>query len=290
VCGDGHVFTGVEQCDDGNTTQGDTCENDCTLPKCGNGIKDTGEACDDGNKLNGDGCENDCTTGTCGNGFIDPGEECDDGAANGCGACATGCGQITIGNATGLIFAPSGSELAAAATGMMTVSFVVSDDYNGATAVDPVTFVFATPTAGQVQVAFTMADPMATVAMNIATAINTNKWEISAVAVNNVVVLTNTRTSSRGNGAITVTAGGTSLSSSGTMAGGKGGDCTVATVCTTDADCMSGRCTAGKCATCTTNAQCDTKLCDGTLGVCESCRTAADCHSGSCNAGFCSGT
>jgi cysteine-rich repeat protein len=28
---------------------------------CGNGMLDPGEVCDDGNTTNGDGCDNDCT-------------------------------------------------------------------------------------------------------------------------------------------------------------------------------------------------------------------------------------
>src|SRR4051812_40831249 len=36
TCGDGVVVPGVEECDDGNRTDGDACENDCTAPVCGN--------------------------------------------------------------------------------------------------------------------------------------------------------------------------------------------------------------------------------------------------------------
>ncbi|MEZ4307507.1 MAG: FG-GAP-like repeat-containing protein [Polyangiaceae bacterium] len=43
-CGDGQQADG-EECDDGNTTDGDGCEGDCTLPRCGNGIVDSGELC-----------------------------------------------------------------------------------------------------------------------------------------------------------------------------------------------------------------------------------------------------
>jgi cysteine-rich repeat protein len=34
-----------EECDDGNNTDADGCEADCTLPACGNGIVDPGEVC-----------------------------------------------------------------------------------------------------------------------------------------------------------------------------------------------------------------------------------------------------
>lgn len=36
------------------------CRLDCTIPVCGDGIVDGGEACDDGNKMNGDGCAANC--------------------------------------------------------------------------------------------------------------------------------------------------------------------------------------------------------------------------------------
>lgn len=64
VCGDGHK-EGAEQCDDGNTADGDGCSSSCTQETeaqlCGNGVQDSGEACDDGNTKSGDGCESDCT-------------------------------------------------------------------------------------------------------------------------------------------------------------------------------------------------------------------------------------
>ena len=86
-CGDGKVnpsFTptgapGPEQCDDGNTTNGDGCSSTCQLEHCGNGHLDAGEGCDDGNNVAGDGCSPSCQVEQCGNGILDQGEECDDG-------------------------------------------------------------------------------------------------------------------------------------------------------------------------------------------------------------------
>ena len=67
-----------EQCDDGNTVDGDgcsstceieegvhcyldsACQSACTQPACGNGIVEVGEACDDGNAADGDGCSSAC--------------------------------------------------------------------------------------------------------------------------------------------------------------------------------------------------------------------------------------
>jgi cysteine-rich repeat protein len=46
TCGDGVTQTSFgEECDDANSINGDSCENDCTAPRCGNGIEDTNELC-----------------------------------------------------------------------------------------------------------------------------------------------------------------------------------------------------------------------------------------------------
>lgn len=63
-CGNG-MIDGNEQCDDGNTADGDGCSHTCTLegnqqPSCGDGIVETGEGCDDGNTVSGDGCSSHC--------------------------------------------------------------------------------------------------------------------------------------------------------------------------------------------------------------------------------------
>jgi len=58
VCGNSFVETG-EQCDDGNTINGDGCDSNCqieVLSVCGNGLIESGEQCDDNNLVNGDGC------------------------------------------------------------------------------------------------------------------------------------------------------------------------------------------------------------------------------------------
>jgi cysteine-rich repeat protein len=55
-CGDG-VVHGREECDGG-----DGCRDDCTIPRCGDGIVDEalGEECDDTNVFSGDGCSFEC--------------------------------------------------------------------------------------------------------------------------------------------------------------------------------------------------------------------------------------
>jgi cysteine-rich repeat protein len=67
VCGDGQLGS-QEQCDDGNTADGDGCSSSCGITKpqtqpqavCGNGIRELGEQCDDANAASGDGCESTC--------------------------------------------------------------------------------------------------------------------------------------------------------------------------------------------------------------------------------------
>jgi cysteine-rich repeat protein len=111
-CGDGHVWVGVEQCDDGAANAyTDDCLPSCQLNVCGDGFLDTTgshqEVCDDGNQQDETecpygtatctGCSADCTqvrhlTGPyCGDGHTDTldGEQCDDGntvSGDGCSA------------------------------------------------------------------------------------------------------------------------------------------------------------------------------------------------------------
>ncbi len=60
ICGDNVTQLG-EECDDGNMTPADGCENDCTVtPVCGDNSIQTGEECDDGNTNDGDGCDSLC--------------------------------------------------------------------------------------------------------------------------------------------------------------------------------------------------------------------------------------
>ena len=60
-CGDGNVDPG-EECDDGNTFDGDGCSSSCEVETfCGDGVLDPEEQCDDGNTFDGDGCSGECT-------------------------------------------------------------------------------------------------------------------------------------------------------------------------------------------------------------------------------------
>ena len=72
-CGNGVVET-PEECDDGNTVDGDACGNDCLDNICGDGIVHParGEECDDGNFIDSDFCRNDCLWNFCGDVRLTP--------------------------------------------------------------------------------------------------------------------------------------------------------------------------------------------------------------------------
>jgi len=122
VCGDGFQ-TAPEQCEDGNTANGDGCTSGCVpefcgdgivndagaedceppgtatctsscaarTPLCGDGYQTPPEQCEDGNLLDGDGCTSDCVVEFCGDGVVnDSGAEaCEPPGTTGCTAdCA----------------------------------------------------------------------------------------------------------------------------------------------------------------------------------------------------------
>jgi len=78
-----------EECDDGNTINGDGCDSNCMRTDCGNGVTSDGEECDSGaanDDVNldqspdpGDACDTSCRLKQCGNGRVEGGEQCDDG-------------------------------------------------------------------------------------------------------------------------------------------------------------------------------------------------------------------
>lgn len=112
VCGNDTVESG-EECDDGNTRNGDGCSSRCNDEgggdSCGDGLVDRGEGCDDENTDAGDGCSatceveegyeclgapSECTPDagpTCGDGVIEAPEVCDDGDAEAGDGCDAAC-------------------------------------------------------------------------------------------------------------------------------------------------------------------------------------------------------
>lgn len=129
--GDGKLDSdGYEQCDDGNTKNGDGCSSKgvieagyvcptpgqaCVAAACGDGVRAYGEECDDGNSKDGDGCsarcriefsatcsknsmggKSTCKPNSCGDGKITGQEQCDNGAQNGkSGNCTADCKLVT---------------------------------------------------------------------------------------------------------------------------------------------------------------------------------------------------
>jgi fibro-slime domain-containing protein len=121
TCGDG-VVERSEQCDDGNTANGDGCSRLCQIEAnwdcptegkpcnyvgyCGSGTLSSNKDCDDGNTDSGDGCSSDCKTveigyicrvpgkacaTLCGDGIIKGFETCDDGNTDSGDGCSATC-------------------------------------------------------------------------------------------------------------------------------------------------------------------------------------------------------
>ena len=92
ACGDG-ALDPMEQCDDGNTADGDGCTATCRREQfCGDEMVSGGEVCDDGNTAGGDTCSPDCTAVmACGDGEVTEPEQCDDGNVSPWDQCGPDC-------------------------------------------------------------------------------------------------------------------------------------------------------------------------------------------------------
>jgi len=89
-CGNGLIDSG-EQCDDGNSVNIDACTNICRISLCNDKIVQIWEQCDDGNLVDADACSNTCKSPACGDGVVQTGEECDDANQLSSNACTNAC-------------------------------------------------------------------------------------------------------------------------------------------------------------------------------------------------------
>lgn len=103
-CGDG-LTGGGEACDDGNATDGDGCDRDCSVSACGNGIAAGDEQCDDGNVQDGDGCSSACrlAEAVCDDCTDDDGNGLTDAADPGCSTAALALGRSSAVPAKGVL-------------------------------------------------------------------------------------------------------------------------------------------------------------------------------------------
>ncbi|MBN1609987.1 MAG: DUF4215 domain-containing protein [Polyangiaceae bacterium] len=89
-----------EECDDGNTIDGDGCSSTCVLePLCGDALVTGPEECDDGNTHPGDGCSDTCTLEpdwVCGDrpSVCVQGWTCDTAHYDAADGCQCGCGVV----------------------------------------------------------------------------------------------------------------------------------------------------------------------------------------------------
>ena len=99
-CGDGIADDAKgEKCDEGVAKNSDApaaglghlCRTNCKMRGCGDGIKDVDEDCDDGNTTDGDGCSDICKTAVCGNKKVEAGETCDNGDNRPGDGCSASC-------------------------------------------------------------------------------------------------------------------------------------------------------------------------------------------------------
>ena len=109
TCGDGNLDSG-EECDDGNSINGDGCNADCTKPDSCNDVCVDSIGCEGGFDCVSGSCRNsacsseiDCICSACGDGNLDSGEECDDGnnvSGDGCDSDCTkpdSCNDVCVG-------------------------------------------------------------------------------------------------------------------------------------------------------------------------------------------------
>jgi cysteine-rich repeat protein len=246
VCGDGKPNPAAgEQCDKGiGNNDSSDCKVSCQINVCGDGKLDTigpahFEECDDGNLNNNDGCDSNCTTPRCGNGIVNTGEVCDN-FSSGCGACSTDCKTATSSAATGTIVATKGSDFLAGD------GFTLNDGFNQPV-VFQFTSGTPTGTQIKFDAIATNVDMATRIATAInASAAGGLRITAAASATPGTLTLTHTQLTSNGNRAVTETVQTVNFRVTG-MAGGQGGNCASLQPCTQGIDCLSQRCVNSRC-------------------------------------------
>ncbi len=277
-----------EQCDDGNTSNEDECNNACVIictndsecpsgdcegglctSACGNGDHEPelGEQCDDGNSVNTDQCTNACIR-TCSNDSQCPSGECEG------GLCTSTCGngipepqygeQCDDGNqsntdscTTGCLLPPSSQ------------CEVNSDCQNGATCVGGICVL---PPGSQCDLA---SDCQSNLCLNgQCTACTADNQCPSGICLSGACALDNNSQCSLN-----------SQCQSNLCLNGQCASCTSNNQCP-NGSCVNGACQLNNNQGCTNNAQCLTGLCLN--GQCTQCTTSAQCGAGAtCSNGTC---
>lgn len=244
-CGDGKTYMNHEECDDGNQVEGDSCDSNCTLPRCGNGIKASNEQCDDGNQVEGDSCDSNCTLSRCGNGVRAGNEQCDDGNLT-CGTCDDKCEKLASAQATGAIIVINANNTP---NGILDGDrFKLDDGINAELVFEfdrngvlnnlnhiPV-FIGVSADPGHISTVIELAINLVQGELLIAA-------EVSATS-QRTVSLRHERFTREGDRPIVQYSDGINVSG---MKGGKGGDCMTGNACRSNADCLSNVCNNNVC-------------------------------------------
>jgi cysteine-rich repeat protein len=233
-CGDGYIWSGMEECDDGNMSL-ETCpynEGPCKV------------------------CDEDCRLVdgvliSCGDGMVQSNEKCDDFNMQ-CGTCSSNCQVYESAKATGQIVVLKPSDM------LSGDRFTLNDGFNPS-----VTFeVSVSPTtslktirasAGSIpgnSIPFLGVDSATATRMIVESIINNPGLPLLIKTGNgsgSVVKLEHKRPTSLGNEMIEVHVQNTDFTVDG-MNGGKGGDCSSLAQCKSNADCRSNLCSpSGTC-------------------------------------------
>src|SRR5262249_49860349 len=226
-CGDHHVDSMYEECDDpsldagGVCPYGEVCTNMCV--SCKKIPIVVGPPCGDGLINNPDG-----------------GERCDDGNTASCGSCNKQCTANRLASAGGTITAVSGNQIRAGETfkldngRAMVQVFEFTPDGDGGTASGNV-LIIAPPVPENADV---VADNIILAIKSTGLGIDAGYTNCGSPSSSCTVILSNLQPGIDGNKPITTTPANPQWSASG-MTGGAGYDCQEGVGCASDQDCLS---------------------------------------------------